>query len=145
MVEGTRPVGERRQRRVVAHGAHRLFLFGCQRLDQQLDVFFRIARGALGRDEQSVFTAAIARGEGRRTFVAAFRAGDRCRSGFEPRQEDHVAGNPLAVLAPVRDLPLHLVVLENLLMGEVHEEDLARTESSLLHDAFGFDIEYPDL
>ena len=45
----------------------------------------------------------------------------------------------------MRDLPLHLVVLENLLMGEVHQEDLAGTESSLLLDAFRFDIEYPDL
>src|SRR5439155_26134407 len=102
-----------------------------------------VACGALGRDKQSALT----RREGRGGFVTVspFRAGDRCRPGFEPRQEDHVARDPLAILAPVRDLPLHLVVLENLLMGEVHEEDLARTESSLLHDAFGFDIEYPDL
>src|SRR5439155_10945678 len=100
---------------------------------------------ALGRDKQSALTHREGRGGSVTASLAAFRAGDRCRTGFEPRQEDHVARDPLAILAPVRDLPLHLVVLENLLMGEVHEEDLARTESSLLHDAFGFDIEYPDL
>ena len=145
MVDGPRPAGERRQGRVVTHGAHRLFLFGSQRLDQEFDVLFSVTCGALGRDKQSALTHREGRGGSVTASLAAFRAGDRCRTGFEPRQEDHVARDPLAILAPVRDLPLHLVVLENLLMGEVHEEDLARTESSLLHDAFGFDIEYPDL
>ena len=137
VINGARPAGERSERRVVTHRAHRLFLLGGEGLDQELDVFFGVSGSALEANEINSVTA------GRR--VRSFRPCERCLRGLKALGEKHLLGNPPPVFPPMRDLPLHLMVLEDLLVFEVHKQDLAGTEAAFFLHALRLDGKNPDL
>ena len=121
-VEQRPPVGERGERRVVAHRADRLLGVDRERREHHLHVLLRVAERQLqpaqrlGRD-----------------------AGRRARQVGEP----HVlALEPGGVRLAGRDLALHLVVRDDAPLVEVDDEQLAGLQTSLAHDLGGRDIEH---
>ena len=147
VVKRSGTAGKRRQWGIVAHRAYRFSFLATQRLDQQLDIFFGVACGALrGHERRTIercqaparpvraigITAAVT------VTVVFLGPRQRHKVGLEPRREDHVSRNPFAVLAPVRHLALYLLVLEDLLVLEIHQENLTGTQTPFFLDALGF-------
>ena len=126
-VEQLRLVGQRRDRRVVAHRADRLLAGHGHRRHQQLEVFLGVAEGLLAIEQR---------------HVGARRAWRHRRQVLE---HDLGARQPLLVGLGAGELGLDLVVGDDALLLEVDEQHLARLQAPLLDDAAFLDRQHAGL
>ena len=126
-VEQLRLVGQRRDRRVVAHRADGLLAGDRHRGHQQLEVFLGVAEGLLAIEQRHV----------------GARRGDRHRR--QVLEHDLGARQPLLVGLGAGQLGLDLVVVDDAALLEVDEQHLARLQAPLLDDAALLDRQHAGL
>ena len=115
-IEHLRPVGQRRDRRVVAHGAHGLLAGLGHRRHQNFEVFLRVAEGLLPVQERHG------------------GMGAPCLRGGQVLQHDLGALQPFLVRMCGRELLLQLFVRDHAALLEVDEQHLARLQPPLVGD-----------
>ena len=109
-------VRQRRNRRVVAHGADGFFAGGAHRRHQQLQVFLRVAEGLLAIEQRQVRDVLA---------VAGFR---------QVFQHDLRALKPLLVGMALRQRRLELFVGNEAAFDQIDQQHLARLQAPLLDD-----------
>ena len=127
VVEEPRPVREHGERRVGAHGAHRLLAGRRHGRQEQAQVLVGVAEGLLALEHRLV----VGLGHVRRLGQA-----------LERRE---VRRQPLAVRMLGREGVLELRVVDDAALRGVHEEDAARVQALLDQHPLGRDVEHADL
>ena len=122
-----RPVGEDRERGIVAHGAHGFFSPHRHRADEDLELLAGVPEGAL-----------------------AFREGFFVEPGHVIRlgqvfERNHLLGEPPAVRPPRADLVLDLVVVDDATFQRIDEEEPPRLQPAAHQDALGRQVEHARL
>ena len=125
-VEQLRLVGEDGNGRVRAHGAHALLARHRHGREQDREVFLRVAEGLLTVEQGDV------------------RAGRTGLHGLQVFQHDLRALQPVAVGMGVGEGLLHLVVGDDAVLLQIHQQHLAWLQAPLLDDGFLGDRQHAD-
>ena len=125
-VEQLRLVGEDGDGRIRAHGAHALLARHRHGREQDREVFLRVAEGLLAVEQGDV------------------RAGRAGLHGLQVFQNDLRALQPVAVGMGVGEGLLHLVVGDDAVLLQIHQQHLAWLQAPLLDDGFLGDRQHAD-
>ena len=123
-VERLGPVGHRRDRRVVAHGADRFLAGGRHRRHQELEVFLRVTEGLLAVEQRQVRHRRVV--FGRRQFL----------------ELDLGAVQPLLVGMAACQRRLQFFVRDQPAFVEIDQQHLARLQPPLLDDVLFVDRQH---